>query len=165
MQLCYTTKQGALTSIFTYAICKRRILPTITLGWHRYNGRGHVDGRVIKCEKILHSNATAMVPVRWRRTVQTILEKQPGPPWIHRLRIIELFDAQENADFLIYMGQNMMKHAVAKNLFRDESFGSTPGKMDALKLVQKLLSINQLRIERRASGLFDCDASGCYDRI
>ena len=31
---------------------------------------------------------TGMVPVRWRKTVQTMLEKEPGAPWIHRLRII-----------------------------------------------------------------------------
>ena len=40
---------------------------------------------------------TGMVPSRWRKTVQTMLEKEPGAPWIHRLRIIELFDAQANA--------------------------------------------------------------------
>ena len=32
-------------------------------------------------------------------------------------------------------------------------------------LVQKLVTVDQLRIERRAGGIFDCDASGCYDRI
>ncbi len=26
-----------------------------------------------------------MVPARWRRTVQTMLEKEPGSPWIYRL--------------------------------------------------------------------------------
>ena len=32
-------------------------------------------------------------------------------------------------------------------------------------IVQKILTMDQLRIERRAGGLFDCDATGCYDRI
>ena len=108
---------------------------------------------------------TSMVPVRWRRTVQTMLEKDPGSPWIHRLRIIELFDAQANAGFQIFVGRTMMRNALSKNLLRDESYGSTPGKMAASALVQKLLSIDQLRLERRAGGIFDCDASGCYDRI
>ena len=27
------------------------------------------------------------------------------------------------------------------------------------------MSIDQLRVERRAGGIFDCDATGCYDRI
>ena len=34
---------------------------------------------------------TGLVPKRWRRTVQTMLEKDTGAPWIHRLRIIELY--------------------------------------------------------------------------
>lgn len=45
------------------------------------------------------------------------------------------------------------------------SFGSTPGKMASSAVLQKVLSIDQLKIERRAGGIFDCDATGCYDRI
>ena len=108
---------------------------------------------------------TGKVPVRWRRTVQTMLEKEPGAPWIHRLRIIELFDAQANAGFQIFIGRNMMHHAVKNKLLSEESFGSTPGKMAASALIQKTVAIDQLRLERRAGGIFDCDASGCYDRI
>ena len=108
---------------------------------------------------------TGRVPSRWRRTVQTMIEKEPGAPWIHRLRIIELFDAQANAGFQIFVGRKMMRHAVHNNLLSEESFGSTPGKMATSALVQKMIAIDQLRIERRAGGIFDCDASGCYDRI
>ena len=108
---------------------------------------------------------TGMVPSRWRRTVQTMLEKEPGAPWIHRLRIIELFDAQANAGFQIFVGRRMMRHAVQKEYLQSESFGSTPGKMATSAIVQKILTIDQLRIERRAGGIFDCDATGCYDRI
>ena len=108
---------------------------------------------------------TGMVPSRWRKTVQTMLEKEPGSPWIHRMRIIELFDAQANAGFQIFVGRNMMRHAVQNKLLNDESFGSTPGKTATSALVQKLIAVDQLRIERRAGGIFDCDASGCYDRI
>ena len=108
---------------------------------------------------------TGMAPIRWRRTVQTMLEKESGSPWIHRLRIIELFDAQANAGFQIFIGRHMMHHAVQNNLLSEESFGSTPGKMAASALIQKMIAVDQLRLERRAGGIFDCDATGCYDRI
>lgn len=108
---------------------------------------------------------TGMVPSRWRKTVQTMIEKDPGSPWVHRMHIIELFDAQANARFQIFVGRNMMHNAVQNDLLQEESFGSTPGKMATLALVQKLLVVDQLRIEQRAGGIFDCDASGCYDRI
>ena len=108
---------------------------------------------------------TGIVPSRWRRTVQTMIEKEPGAPWIHRLRIIELFDAQANAGFQIFISRRMMHYAVKNNILEAESFGSNPGKMATSALIQKIVSIDQLRIERRAGGIFDCDASGCYDRI
>ncbi len=106
-----------------------------------------------------------LVPKRWRRTVQTMLEKEPRLPWIHRLQIIELFDTQVNAGFQIFVGRKMMRHAVTNDLQQAESFGSTLGKMATSALVQKSVAIDQLRIEQRAGGIFDCDASGCYDRI
>ena len=108
---------------------------------------------------------TALVPNRWKKTVQTMLEKDPGHPWIHRLRIIELFDAQVNAGFQIFIGRKLIWEAVKMNKLHPASYGSTPGKMASSAVLQKVLSIDQLRLERRAGGLFDCDAKGCYDRI
>jgi len=108
---------------------------------------------------------TALVPYRWKKTVQTMLEKDPGQPWIHRLRIIELFDSQVNAGFQIFIGRKMVWEAVRRNQLHPASYGSTPGKMAASAVLQKVLSVDQMRIERRAGGLFDCDATGCYDRI
>ena len=108
---------------------------------------------------------TGQVPYRWRKTVQTMIEKDNGAPWIHRLRIIELFDSQANAGFQIFVGRKLMHHAVNNSLLSEESYGSTPKKMATSALLQKILTIDQLRIEQRAGGIFDCDASGCYDRI
>lgn len=66
-----------------------------------------------------------------------MLEKESGTPWIHCLRIIELFDAQANDGFQIFVGRRMMRHAVDTGLLSEESYGSTPGKMAATALVQK----------------------------
>ena len=108
---------------------------------------------------------TAIVPHRWKKTVQTMLEKDLGNPWIHRLRIIELFDSQVNAGFQLFIGQKMVWEAVENDRLHPASFGSTPGKMAASAVLLKVLSVDQLKVERRAGGLFDCDATGCYDRI
>jgi len=45
------------------------------------------------------------IPQRWKKTVQLMLEKDTGKPWLHRLRIIELFDAQLNAALQILVGK------------------------------------------------------------
>ena len=79
-----------------------------------------------------------------------MLEKEPGQPWIHRLRIIELFDAQVNAGFQLFIGRKMVWEAVQNQQLHPASYGSTPGKMAASAVLQKILSIDQLRIERRA---------------
>lgn len=94
-----------------------------------------------------------------------MIEKDPDHPWIHRLRIIELFDSQVNARFQIFIGRKMVWEAMKRNQLHPTSFGSTPGKMAASALLQKVLSTDQLKIERRAGGIFNCDAKGCYDRI
>ena len=99
------------------------------------------------------------------KTVQTMLEKDPGHPWIHRLRIIELFDSQVNAGFQIFIGRKMVWSVMEINKFYEASYGSTLGKMAASALLQKVLCVDQLKLERRAGRLFDCDATGCYNRI
>lgn len=80
---------------------------------------------------------TGLVPERWRRTAQTMIEKEPGAPWIHQLRIIELFDAQANAGFQIFVGRRLMHHTVDKELLSEESFGSTPGRWRHLQYCKK----------------------------
>ena len=59
----------------------------------------------------------------------------------------------------------MIRSAVTNKLLSEESYGSTPGKMAQSASIQKIIATDQLRLERRAGGIFDCDASGCYDRI
>ena len=148
--------------------CKRETTVTSPFGLHV----GHYKA-ALQNDKLLNVHRllllipfqTGLVPSRWRKTVQTMLEKDPGQPWIHRLRIIELFDAQVNAGFQIFIGRQMIWAAVQNSKLHPASYGSTPGKMAASAVLQKVLSVDQLKIERRAGGIFDCDATGCYDRI
>ena len=107
----------------------------------------------------------ARVSKRWRKTVQIMLQKETNAPWIHRLRIIELFDAQVNAGFQIFIGRQMVKKAVTDSRLHEASYGSTPGCMALSALIQKVLIVDQQRIERRSGGIFDCNAPGCYERI
>ena len=72
---------------------------------------------------------TSLVPSRWKKTLQTMLEKDPGQPWIHRLRIIELFVSQVNAGFQIFIGRKMVWNAIKAKKIHQASFRSTPGKM------------------------------------
>ena len=104
-------------------------------------------------------------PKRWCKTVQIMLEKIPGSPWSHRLRIIELFDAKLNVSMQIFLGRRMVHNALEKGLVHPSAFGSVPGKNAQDALLEKELTIDMLRITRTPGALFDCDAKGCYDRI
>ena len=83
----------------------------------------------------------------------------------YRLRIIELSDLQVNAGFQIFIGRKIVWSVVQQKKLHTSSYGSNPGKMVASAILQKVLCVDQLKLERRAGGLFDCDATGCYDRI
>ena len=117
--------------------------------------------RLLLCHSFLYS----FVPERWSSTVQVMLEKDPGSPWIHRLRIIELFDAQVNAGFQVFVGRRMIHKAMDRDLLHESSYGSTPGCTCQEASTHKVLMTDLLRLQRKVGGIFDCDATGCYDRI
>ena len=94
-----------------------------------------------------------------------MLEKDPGRPWIRRFRIIELFDAQVNMGFQVFIGRRMVYNAVDRDLLHDSSYGSTPGRTCQEACIQKVLTMDMMRMTRTVGGVFDCDATGCYDRI
>ena len=104
-------------------------------------------------------------PRRWLSTVQVMLEKIPGTPWSHRLRIIELFDSQLNAAMQIFFGRRMVHNALDKGLIHPSAFGSVPKRNAQDALLEKTLTFHMLILRRSDGAIFDCDAKGCYDRI
>ena len=104
-------------------------------------------------------------PKRWCSSVQLMLQKDPGHPWIHRLRIIELLDASLNAALMILIGSKMIHYINNKNIIDQSAYGSVPGITAQGALAQKNLTIDMLRYIRECGGLFECDATGCFDRI
>ena len=107
----------------------------------------------------------AMIPDRWARTVQILLEKDPGSPWTHRLRIIELFDSQVNAGLQIIFGKRMIQNSLKHNLLHDSTYGSIPARTAQDAVLEKTFSMDIMRVNKMTGAIFDCDAKGCYDRI
>ena len=146
---------------------KKEVTVTSPFGLHIGHFKAVLDKpAILNVHKImlLIPFQTALVPNRWK-TVQTMLEKDPGHPWVHRLRIIELFDSQLNAGFQFFIGRKMVWSAVERKKLYPASYGSTPGKMAATAVLQKVLCVDQMKLERCAGGIFDCNAKGFYDRI
>ena len=67
----------------------------------------------IQDEDILQVHKTLMLvpfirgfaPKKWCKSIQLMLQEDPGRPWIHRLSIIELLDAYFNAALMIIFGR------------------------------------------------------------
>ena len=102
---------------------------------------------------------------RWCTATSVMLEKDPGNPRVHRLRIIHLFEADFNFFLKLQWGHRLVRRAVELDLLHDSQHGSTPGKttMDPIMLNQ--LTADLCRILKHDLARFDNDASACYDRI
>ena len=107
----------------------------------------------------------AMIPERWAKTVQVLLEKDQGSPFTHRLRIIELFDSQVNAGLQIIFGKRMIENALKHDEIHPSAYGSVPQRTAQDAVMEKTLSMDVLRVTKKTGAIFDCDAKGCYDRI
>ena len=104
-------------------------------------------------------------PEGWCQSVQLMLQKDPGKPWLHRLRIIELLDANMNAALMILIGRRLVYNAKQNDIIHPSAFGSVPGRTAQGALIQKKLVIDITKQTKQGGALFECDATGCYDRI
>ena len=104
-------------------------------------------------------------PERWTRSVTPLIEKEEGMPYLTRLRVIHLFEADYNLLLKIIYGRRIVKNDERNNAMNDQQHGSQPRRMtiDALLLArfEKDL-ITQLKMN---SAHMDKDATGCYDHI
>jgi Reverse transcriptase (RNA-dependent DNA polymerase) len=93
-----------------------------------------------------------------------MLEKDPGTPKIHRLRVIHLYEADYNL-LLAVKWRQTLHHACSNNLINPSQYGSQPGKEATDALMLRELEYEMSRITRKACLHFDNDATSCYDRI
>ncbi len=102
---------------------------------------------------------------RWSQATNILIEKDPGNPKIHRLRIIHLFEADFNFFLKLQWGHRLVRHAEKLNLLNEGQHGSRPGRtaMDPIMLIQ--LTTDLCRVLKTNLARFDNDASACYDRI
>ncbi len=102
---------------------------------------------------------------RWCNAVNVMIEKDPGRPRIHRLRIIHLFEADYNLFLKIMWGPRLVRHAVKMDLLNSGQHGSVPGRTTMTPIMLNQLTTDLSRMLRTNYARFDNDASACYDRI
>jgi hypothetical protein len=101
---------------------------------------------------------------RWQVSWHCMLQKR-NKPYIHRLRIIQLFEGNFNGGLKYLLGRKLMAHMVKQELIPPDTYGSIPGRNanEAMKLLQ-LFYENHRLLKRDMAVVFN-DADGCYDRI
>ena len=123
-------------------------------------------------QRILHGHLTLLnyalhfgySYTRWQTIVNAMLEKDPGTPKIHRLRVIHLYEYDFNIILCIKWRQ-LLHHATSHHLINPHCYGSQPGKCALDAVLTKELEYELCRLTRKALVQFDNDAASCYDRI
>ena len=101
---------------------------------------------------------------RWLTIVNAMLEKDPGSPLLHRLRVIHLYEW----DWNLLMGvkwRHLLHRACDQKLVNENCYGSMPGKECLDPVFVKELEYEIARLMRLGLIVNDDDSKACYDRI
>ena len=101
---------------------------------------------------------------RWQSIVNAMLEKDPGSPKIHRLRVIHLYEWDFNL-LLCVKWRALLHHVCDNRLINKACYGTMPGHGSLDPVFIKELEYEMARLTRRPLIHFDNDAASCYDRI
>ena len=77
---------------------------------------------------------------RWKWTLSIMLEKDVGSPTLHRLRIIQSFEADYNFLLAVFFGHRLMGFAKRHCNFNNLQYGSMNGKHDQLAILNNILT-------------------------
>jgi len=106
-----------------------------------------------------------IVPERWKRVTDIMLEKTPGDSRCHRLRIIALFESDLKHAKRILIGRKIAHHLEDNKMISEMQFGSRSGRRCLSAVLKKNLCHEYIRLSCQTAGFIEIDATGCYDRI
>jgi hypothetical protein len=106
-----------------------------------------------------------IVPDRWNRVTDIMLEKTAGDSRCHRLRIIALFESDLNHAKRILIGRKLLHFIEDNHMLSDMQLGSRPGKRCISAVLKKVLAHDYLCLTKQTAAFVENDATGCYDRL
>jgi hypothetical protein len=104
-------------------------------------------------------------PKRWRQVTDIMLEKKPGEPKLHHLRIIALQETDSNQANWIILARPLSHKLEHEKLISSVQYGSRPGKQCVSAVLNKQLTFDITRQTKSIAAFIENDAIGCYDRL
>ena len=101
---------------------------------------------------------------RWKRSLHVMLAKL-DKPYIHKLRIVQLFEADFNAALKILYSRRMMENSEKYRLNPDQVYASRKGNTVHDCLVNLQLTYEISHSTRSVMAILFNDMAGCYDRL
>ena len=127
--------------------------------------RGHQEGLINATVTLLnYAIRFGYSFERWKKVINIMLQKDPGNPRIHRLRIIHIYEADYNL-LLAVKWRKALYHAEDHCLLNDGLYGSRPGRSAHDPALMEVLQHELYRMSMKSGINFDLDATSCYDRI
>jgi hypothetical protein len=102
---------------------------------------------------------------RWTQVTDIMLEKDPGQPRCHCLRIVVLFESDFNRSKRILMARKLSHHIEDHQMVPDMQYGSRPGRYSQSAALQKVLSHDIVHLTRQTGAYMENNAIGCYDHL
>ena len=102
---------------------------------------------------------------RWRNTTTTLIEKEPGLPYVHRMRAIHIIEAEVQFLAKNFYVTKLMSGAEKKELITDEQYGGRAKRQAQSAVINKIMYYNLSHQMLLPAAFMDDDARACYDRI
>ena len=101
---------------------------------------------------------------RWTHVINAMIEKEPGNPQLHRLRVIHLYESDYNSLLGIKLRQTI-HHCEDKRTFNTGTYGSRSNRQSLDPVFLEVLQYDYASLTRWPEIKFSNDATSCYDRI
>jgi hypothetical protein len=90
-----------------------------------------------------------------------MIEKEPGNPRTHQLRIIHLYEADYNLMLSMFWARKLVPQAEQARLFNKSCYGSRPGRSAIDPVLLEELQVSLSYLSRTNQVTFHNDATSC----
>jgi hypothetical protein len=101
---------------------------------------------------------------RWKIVHNFMLEKIPGVPLLHKLRVIHIYEADWSLIQRYYVAHKLSNIASTEKTVTTEQAGGRPGRSSIELAINRALQYETIRLQHLTAAVMYNDAKACYDR-